>query len=173
MTLLAQINPIASQESAEMHSMMHNNARYICGIVAHSKDRGVASVAIRSLAIAAETLGTRREQEEVLEIFERVRRETGWNVKFLGTELKVKWGWAEEMPQSMAHTSVLANFLPSPQSSLGPSPTPARPMLRPGILNPLLASADFSLAVHPYQSHYQPPNTNTNTQAQKNAYSFM
>lgn len=56
---------------------------------------GVASVAIRSLAHAAEVLTDRREQEEVLEIFEKINKETGWRIGFVYGELKEKWGWHE------------------------------------------------------------------------------
>ena len=73
--------------------------------------RGVASVALRSLAIAAECLNDRREQEEVLQIFEKISKETGWRIGFLHKELKEKWGWADEealrQQQQMGSSSVL------------------------------------------------------------------
>lgn len=56
-------------------------------------------MAIRSLAHAAECLTDRREQEEVLEIFRKINRETGWRIAFVFKELKDKWGWSEETPQ--------------------------------------------------------------------------
>ena len=166
MTLLPQLNPMVSKDSEDMRSMQQNHAHSICGITAHVKDRGVASVAIRSLAIAGECLVIRREQEEVLEIFERIRKDTGWNLGFLNKELKVKWGWEEEITQQpmLGQPSSLAQFFPSnsqaPITNLPPAP-PALPVTRAipsGILNPLLAKADFSLPNHPYQQHYQPPN---------------
>jgi hypothetical protein len=92
MCLLPQINPLMSKDTEEMRQMQLNHAHQICGITAHVKDRGVASVALRSLAIAAECLVVRREQEEVLDIFEKIRKETGWKVGFLNKELKTKWG---------------------------------------------------------------------------------
>ena len=151
-----------------MHTMLLSHAHQICGIAAHVKDRGVASVALRSLAIAAECLIDRREQEEVLEIFEKIRKETGWKVGFLHKELKEKWGWAHEeaaQQQQIAaqQQSSLANFFPTtsqtPATSLPPAPPPAQPRPMPsGILNPLLKTADFSLPNHPYQQYYQPPN---------------
>jgi len=67
MTLLPQINPLQSKDRPEMHEMQLHHSHQICGIVAHVKDHGVASVAIRSLDIAA----------EVLEIFERIQKEAG------------------------------------------------------------------------------------------------
>ena len=73
MALLGGMHPAASMDpnlAEEMHDMKVYHSRQICGIVAHVKDRGVASASIRCLAIAAECLTVRREQEEVLEIFE-------------------------------------------------------------------------------------------------------
>ena len=123
--------------------------------------RGVASVALRSLAIAAECLIDRREQEEVLQIFEKISKETGWRIGFLHKELKQKWGWVDEealRQQQMGSSSVLQSFQyqPSSQSSNLP-PTPAVRRFA-GITNPLMASADFTSQHHPYQSHYVAPN---------------
>ncbi|KAK5131623.1 hypothetical protein LTR08_000810 [Meristemomyces frigidus] len=84
-------------------------ARMICGIVAHVKDRGVASVALRSLAHAAEVLTDRAEQEEVLAIFAKINKETGWRIGFVYVELRRKWGWGEEVPAgelAQTHTAV-------------------------------------------------------------------
>ena len=165
MTLLAQTNPLMSKETEEMNSLKMSHAHQICGIVAHVKDRGVASVAIRSLAIAAECLVVRREQEEVLEIFEKIRKETGWNVRFLNTELRAKWGWASEensATQQMAAlpAASLGQFFATsqaPVTNLPPAPTMPPRNVPSGILNPLLKSADFSLPNHPYQQYYMPP----------------
>lgn len=163
MCLLSQMNPVMSLEDPEMHSMQSFQAHQICGIVAHVKDRGVASVALRSLAIAAECLVVRREQEEVLQIFEKIRKETGWRVGFLNKELKEKWGWANEealrqqqqqMPTALMQNSQLQQSFQFSQSatSLPPAPPIRR---RPGE-NPL-AMADFSNQGHPYQSYYVAP----------------
>ncbi|EHK98736.1 hypothetical protein M7I_5486 [Glarea lozoyensis 74030] len=117
-------------------------------------------------AIAAECLVIRREQEEVLEIFEKIRTETGWKVGFINKELKAKWKWQtdEQVQQQMAATqNSLAQFFPpttqAPPVNLPPAPPPpARPQVPSGIPNPLLKTADFSLPNHPYQQYYQPPN---------------
>lgn len=165
--------------------------------------RGVASVAIRSLAHAAECLTDRREQEEVLQIFQKIKRETGWKIAFVYKELKEKWGWKDDpspvMPQH--HGSISSNsgmpqppVLASPASSLhsygggsvphshshsqsqygggmqqnyqsqpaAPAPAPAAaPSRRPpaGIVNPMYATADFSMPQHPYQNVYVAPIT--------------
>ena len=66
---------------------------------------GVASVALRSLAHAAEILTDRREQEEVLQIFDKINKETGWRIGFVYGDLKAKWGWNEEpSPHQLAQT---------------------------------------------------------------------
>ena len=160
MCLLAQVNPLASKEDPEMNEMMMNHANEICSIVAHSEDRGIASVAIRSLAIAAECLTERREQEEVLEIFKRVRQNTGWRVEFISKHLKEKcWCWGEENSLQMVPlASLFSQAMQGPATSLPPPPPqPARPAMPSGILNPLLRSADFNYPNHPYQEYYKPP----------------
>jgi hypothetical protein len=91
--LLAQINPYTPASDPAMSDLQTRHSQMICGIAAHVKDRGVASVAIRSLAHAGECLKERPEQEEVLRIFEKINRETGWKVGFIYGELREKWGW--------------------------------------------------------------------------------
>jgi hypothetical protein len=126
-------------------------------------------VALRSLAIAAECLENRREQEEVLQIFDKIRQETGWRVGFLFDELKEKWGWNEQQQQAHEQVQHMQNenltYQPQPlQPPVNPSgiahPTTLPPGRRPpqGILNPLMATADFTMPQHPYQSHYVAPN---------------
>ncbi|KAK5165134.1 uncharacterized protein LTR77_009231 [Saxophila tyrrhenica] len=96
--LLSQTNPYYSPtNSPEMADMQSRHSQMICGISAHVKDRGVASVAIRSLAHAAEVLTQRNEQEEVLRVFSKINKETGWKVGYVYKELKEKWGWEEQM----------------------------------------------------------------------------
>ncbi|KAF2201752.1 hypothetical protein GQ43DRAFT_22486 [Delitschia confertaspora ATCC 74209] len=170
MTLLAQINPVQGPEMPEMAQMQQEHSQLICGIVAHVKDRGVCSVALRSLAIAAECLPTRREQEEVLNIFNRIRHETGWRVGFLYATLKEKWGWGLEQNGASDVLHVLGN-MPYPQYQQSPATTlPSAPPMqsRPpvGIPNPLLATADFGLPQHPYQSYYVAPNSSVSVMGQ-------
>jgi len=107
--LLAQSHPYYGTENAEMAELRNRHAQQICGITAHVKDRGVASVAIRSLAHAAEVLTKRSEQEEVLKIFEKINKETGWRVGYVYGELKDKWGWNEgPSPEQFAQTHTAA-----------------------------------------------------------------
>ncbi|KAH8728697.1 hypothetical protein GQ44DRAFT_29856 [Phaeosphaeriaceae sp. PMI808] len=179
LVLLAQINPMQGPNEPEMWAMREQNSKFICGISAHVKDRGVASVALRSLAIAGECLTDRREQEEVLQIFDKIRQETGWRVGFVNTELKQRWGWDTPQQeqqqqqklqqqtnghgqdvnmafhqQQMQPTQVVVQQQ-MPPTSLPPAPIqPRRP---PAFGNPLLV-ADFNMPQHPYQTHYVPAN---------------
>lgn len=172
MCVVAQTNPMFPIPNPEMASLLHDHAHQICGIVAHVKDRGVASVALRSLALAGETLVQRDEQEEVIRIFEKVQKETGWNVTFVMKELRDKWGWISEeqlLRDQMsfnhfapnagiganANMSTAAQGLQAGQQQQQQPQQP--PKMIGGILNPLLARADFSLPNHPYQAYYQPP----------------
>ncbi|PVI02525.1 hypothetical protein DM02DRAFT_493392, partial [Periconia macrospinosa] len=103
MCLLAQIHPIDGPKDPKMHAMRQEHSILICGISAHVKDRGVASVALRSLHIAAECLTERRAQEEVLQIIDKIQQETGWRVEFINKELQEKWGWGEQQTQNPQH----------------------------------------------------------------------
>lgn len=178
MCLLARVNPILPSSSPEMHELQQSHSHDLCGIVAHVKDRGVASVAIRSLAIAAESLVSRREQEEVLTIFDKIRKETGWRVSFLHKELKEKWGWNKEeeafqQQQQQQQNQMQAGMMQMPGfgfqqhhgqgsgSSLPPAPPtmPGKGAPPQGIVNPLLSKADFSAPKHPYQNYWVPPHS--------------
>lgn len=182
LTLLATMHPARSVDSdEELQSMRIHNAQQICGIVAHVKDRGVASAAIRILAIAAENLVDRIEQEAVLRVFDKIQSETGWKIAFLHPELMEKWGWQVNMPISPHSTSGMSTGSLSGQGSLFatnssnshngngsfstglPVPIPLQAQTRPkrpppGIMNPLYSQADFNLPNHPYQGSYTPPN---------------
>ena len=132
--------------------------------------RGVASVALRCLAIAAECLVVLREQEEVLSIFEKIQKETGWRVDFLAPELKKKWGWDQDvyrqhqqpppqMPVATMPAPPLYDYYQQQPSSLPPAPpVPTISALPKGIVNPLMRTADFNAPTHPYQNYYVAPN---------------
>ncbi|PSK59432.1 Transcriptional activator protein UGA3 [Elsinoe australis] len=209
MLLLAQIHPYMPADNPDMWNMQKQHSQMICGIAAHVKDRGVASVALRSLAHAAECLTDRREQEEVLQIFTKINKETGWRIAFVFKELKERWGWKDDQmpnvhitsnadpkvrsigitpsaasynnssPQNYPQTSMQpqsqnqtygstssqgfgsTSAPPPPGSSSGSSSgaTPAQHRRPPsGIVNPMFATADFSMPQHPYQNVYVAPN---------------
>ncbi|KAF2152573.1 hypothetical protein K461DRAFT_286443 [Myriangium duriaei CBS 260.36] len=194
MLLLAQIHPYLPADHPEMWEMQKQHSQMVCGISAHVKDRGVASVALRSLAHAAECLTSRREQEEVLQIFTKINKETGWRIAFVFKELKERWGWKADDPsgpqvhitsnsdpkvRTVGHqpgysTSSAASASPSSasfsanygQQQTSPFATTKSPAQggqsrgRPpsGIMNPMYATADFSMPQHPYHTVYVPPN---------------
>ena len=126
-------------------------------------------MAIRCLAIAAECLNVRREQEEVLTMFEKIQHETGWRVDFLRPELKKKWGWdveenypqppqQQQMPPAVMSTPPMYDFYQQQATSLPPAPTiPPVPAIPRGIVNPLMRTADFNAPTHPYQNYYVAP----------------
>ncbi|KAE9963843.1 hypothetical protein BLS_008862 [Venturia inaequalis] len=128
MVLLAQTNPIGPvSTSREMRDMQQENAMLICGIVAHVKDRGVASVAIRSIAIASECLLERRQQEEVIRILEKISHETGWRVTFLYKELPEKWGWPGPYVPQAQQQQAQQQPTPIQQQNMPAAPPPPAP----------------------------------------------
>jgi hypothetical protein len=186
---LAQINPILPKETEESRKAQLHHAHQVCGIVAHTKDRGVASVSIRSLAIVAEILTDPQEQQEVIAILENIDRETGWKLGSVLKNLKRAWGW-EKMgvtglaAQFLAHGGASGQQRPQQhkqqqqqqqQSNIIQTNTPPGLMI-PGMgqaqqtvvaprpvrsINPL-SFADFSLPNHPYQNWYEPPSRSNN-----------
>lgn len=105
MCLLAQINPLKPPHHDDEESRIQqlHHAHQVCGIIAHTKDAGVSSVAIRSLAIAGAVLRDPREQNEALAMVNRVYRMTGWNLKGIIGELRRAWGWdPPDVPPSTA-----------------------------------------------------------------------
>ncbi|KAF2396662.1 hypothetical protein EJ06DRAFT_228908 [Trichodelitschia bisporula] len=179
MVLLAQNNPLASPAtSKEMRELQDKHSISTCGIVAHVKDRGVASVALRSLAIASECLTDRRQQEEVLGIFEKISTETGWRVSFVYPQLKRIWGWEEAAPPpavppssapsaSGVPPSPVHSFQQQPLLASAAVPAPAPPPPRRS--NPLLGVTDLSMS-QPYQAYYVPPSTNNIAQQAPSFY---
>ncbi|KAK1759237.1 hypothetical protein QBC47DRAFT_293595 [Echria macrotheca] len=94
--LLAQMNPVDPHDSEDNRVSQQFHARHICGILAHTNDTGVKNGAIRCLAVAGAALTDRLEQKEVLEIFGRISRETGWRLDKVCRGLKETWRWEEE-----------------------------------------------------------------------------
>ena len=92
--VLGQTNP---QEPPATHEEMRvlslHHAHQLCGVIAHSKDRGISSVAIRCLATTGPALTSPAEQREVLGILSDLGSRSGWRVGRLKEELKGAWGW--------------------------------------------------------------------------------
>ncbi len=64
----------------------------------------MASAALRCLAIAAECLSIRREQEEVLLLFAKIHQQTGWRLGFIPEDLRERWGWDPTAPSPLLPT---------------------------------------------------------------------
>ncbi|KAH8705457.1 putative C6 transcription factor [Talaromyces proteolyticus] len=154
--LLAKIHPIEPEFSPEMRDKQQRHAYDICGIVAHVKDRGVATMSIRCLAIAAECLVSRDAQQELLDILDKIIKEAGWRIDFLKSELQEKWGWHQS--ETRGSTPISSNLLLNSETATSST----HPKLPSGIVNPTMAAADFSMANHPYQDYYVAPHTHTN-----------
>ena len=148
--------------------------------------RGVASVALRSIHHAGECLISRPEQEEVLTIVNKIHKETGWRIQFVIDALIKKWGWNEHdyyqqqqhsMPNLMGQQPpgmvqpFNSHFQQHSQNStsLPPAP-PVKPILKGGMVNPMLAKADFAQPIHPYQNYYVAPNQHPSGQNHYNHY---
>lgn len=172
------MNPLLPKDSDESRSIQQHHAHQVCGIVAHTKDRGVSSVSIRSMAIVAEVLTSLEEQQEVISIMETIEATTGWKLAALLKNLKRVWGW-----EKLVGTGLAAQFLAhgpnvqpvKAQQQLQPPPmqtiTPPSAQMMPGMeraqqtlaaprpmrnINPL-SFADFSLPNGPYKNWYEPP----------------
>jgi hypothetical protein len=123
------------------------------------------------LAIGAECLTDPTEQEEVLNILQKIKKETGWRIDFLMPELKKKWGWndgylqqQQQTPPMMQSPPMDFQYTPQSQTSLPPAPpiAPMQHQIPRGIVNPLMRTADFNAPSHPYQNYYVAPNQHHN-----------
>ena len=157
--LLCESNPLAAsspQVLQEMQTWQLHNARQLCGIVAHVKDRGVASVALRSLHTVTACLTSRAEQDEVFAIFDKIRKETGWRIDFIYADLRKVWGHDKpEEPQVPTTNYPYATSSSGSGSSLPPAPPPRK--MPVGIVNPTYAKADFARSDNPYEGYYVAP----------------
>ena len=151
-------------------------------------DSGVATIAIRCIAIAAECLTDYKQQCEILTTLARIKKETGWRIDFLKPELRKKWGWPEGFDPDQHMHNMMQPPPPSPMEFAhhqAPPPQPSPPQHQQpqhpanmppnttslpqpsqyapkGLINPLLRTADFNAPAHPYQTYYVPPNQNHN-----------
>ncbi|KAF5250549.1 hypothetical protein FANTH_4186 [Fusarium anthophilum] len=159
-------HPLESPATSErMRFLQLQHAYQVCGIVAHTTDKGVAIVAIRCLAIAAAVLTNPNEQDEILEVLDRFNSTNGWRLGATETELKREWGWERmKMPTSSPKTENSQESVISAVRRASMSLTPSRILTPPvmgsvGTKTPVnpLSFADFKLPNHPYQNWYEPP----------------
>ncbi|RYP16537.1 hypothetical protein DL765_005098 [Monosporascus sp. GIB2] len=155
--LLAQINPVSPRGTADMRTAQLHHAHQVCGIVAHTEDRGVANVSIRSLAIVAEVLTDLCKRQEVVAILEKVDRETGWRLAGVLSNLKRVWGW-----EKMGQIGLLTQF-PSRAGGSGVRRIGAAPKH----VDPLHSTTAAAPTTSPIQTQPQQQSRMPRVQAQK------
>ncbi|KAF4966561.1 hypothetical protein FSARC_5803 [Fusarium sarcochroum] len=164
--ILSQTHPLESLTSSErLRFLQLHHAYQVCGIVSHTTDRGVATVAIRCLAIAAAVLTDPAEQAEVLDVLDKINSTNGWRLGAVEMELKKAWGWERmRLPMLSPKTDNSQDLGTSAARRASLSLTPARVSTPPvmavvGTKTPVnpLSFADFTLPNHPYQNWYEPP----------------
>ncbi|ROT41890.1 hypothetical protein SODALDRAFT_335846 [Sodiomyces alkalinus F11] len=135
--LLARTNPVEpARASEEMRVLQLHHAQQVCGLAAHCQDRGVASVATRCMAVAGPVLTNPREQEEVIDILERIHKASGWDPGTVTAELERVWGWTATATTTTAAAATRART------------TAADPIIDRGLGGPN----------QPCQNWYGPPN---------------
>ena len=100
--------------------------------------RGVASLSIRFLAVAAECLAAKEAQEEVFRIIDDITKETGWRSEQVKEGLQQAWGWNP----AQQHQPVPAdpNALPLlSDHTFDIDPTSTLLKMPPGVVNPIMA----------------------------------
>lgn len=93
------MNPLSPRDSQEAKAIQLHHAHQVCGITAHTQDRGVASVSIRSIALVAEVIEDLSEQQEIVSILEKIDHDTGWKLAGIIKQLRSVWRW-DKMDQS-------------------------------------------------------------------------
>ena len=133
---------------SESNSRQIYHARQACGIIAHTTDCGVSSLAMRSLAIVGPSLTEPKEQDEVLALLATLRQRSGLQLHSIEKGLEEAWArQGSSAPQ---------------QQVLCPPVTPTQMAsgrlfgMDPGA-NPLWC-ADFGMPDAPYRNWYVPPN---------------
>jgi hypothetical protein len=168
-------------DTKEARRIQQYHAHQVCGIVAHTKDRGVASVSIRSMAIVSEVLTDQDEREEVVSIMENIDRETGWKLVNVIRMMKRTWGWERAtgpMPLAGVAQIMSGGCMPEDSSTLTMLPGMAKAQAHGPSLAPIAMSAprpirnvnplsfgDFSLPNHPYRDWYEPPSRSNKSQS--------
>ncbi|KAF4982062.1 hypothetical protein FZEAL_2249 [Fusarium zealandicum] len=165
--ILSQTHPLEPTTFTErMRILQLYHAHQVCGIVAHTADRGVAIVAIRCLAIAGAVLINPNEQAEVLDMLDKIGATSGWRLGAVEMDLKKAWGWERvKLPLLDTHVEPgqdhAAILVRRASATITPARVSTPPMMAPvGTKTPVnpLSFADFKLPNHPYQNWYEPPN---------------
>ncbi|RJE17668.1 hypothetical protein PHISCL_09993 [Aspergillus sclerotialis] len=155
--LLTKIHPLESGSSPEMQRTQKLHAKDICGIVAHMKDRGTATFPIWFLIIGAECLVEKEAQEDVLKVIDDLLKDNSFRAEYIKNELRKAWGSTSSSSHQKAPgvNAVSDNNMFSALDSA--SIFSKQHQMKPGLVNPAMAAADFSVEGHPYKNYYVPP----------------
>ena len=94
----------------------------------------------------------------MLEIFDKIKKETGWRVNFLHDDLKKTWGWISPGSEfDVLNGGSTSSFFQQGGAATIPPIPPQRQRPPSGIVNPLYKHADFSGPNPPYQGNYVAP----------------
>ncbi|KAJ5817898.1 hypothetical protein N7447_007906 [Penicillium robsamsonii] len=151
--MLAKTHLSQSEFDEDMRKMQRSHAHEICGLIAHTTDRGVADISLYFLVLAAECLETRGAQDQVLGIFDTITKVTGRSAEPIKNDLKQIWSWADAHPHTVTPAQMQNHFYElDPSLSISNHPGSS-----PSLHNPVLTTGDFSLENHPYRGYYVPP----------------
>lgn len=100
--------------------------------------------------IGAECLVQRESQAEALRIVDDVLKDNSLRAEYIKNELREAWGWDWDASASRQTAAVEHSVLDSATIFS------ARSEVLSGIVNPIMATADFSMEGHPYGNYYIP-----------------
>jgi hypothetical protein len=110
------------------------------------------------MAIASSVLTDADEQKEVLDILDRIHRDTGWRLGTVLAELKKAWDRGGETGSNANVGLAPLGAPPPPGQQQGGGFAAQQGSMVPRPVHPLLAKADFSHPDRPYRAWYKPPN---------------
>ncbi|KAJ5397863.1 hypothetical protein N7509_005976 [Penicillium cosmopolitanum] len=150
--LLARTHPMEPDFRTEMKEMQQAHAYDICGLAVGLKDRGLAKISIRCLAIAAESLESREAQEEALRILTATAKDTIWSSQSIENDLRQHWGWPPPPHETVDPMQMHNSHYHELDQTISKGPK-----ISTHLSNPLLGMSDFSAEKHPYQGFYTAP----------------
>ena len=119
--------------------------------------RGTAIFPIWFLIIGAECLTEKEAQEEVLNVIDDLLKDKSSRAEYIKNELRKAWRSTSSSSHQKAHivNAVSDNNMLSVLDSASIFST--QHQMQPGLVNPAMVTADFSVEGHPYKNFYVPP----------------
>lgn len=163
-----------SRKSDEMRALQLHHAQQVCGIVAHTDNKGILTVAIRSLALVSPVLTDEHEREEVISLLAVIQARRGWYLGNMEAELQASWRLSDSQNTQTRADESRARVWTQQGISFAASSVGTKLHGEPATLNMTasilprvdgecrhfnpLGSADFNLPNRPYQNWYEKPN---------------